>query len=150
VHEDKDPVAGALQALKSQQWAGGTHNDDLEERLMREFDVKGGASRFSRHRLLAVAAAVLLIGGAGFAVAGGLDMVRSWFVTVEIGPGAIEIEEGVLEEGEMVTATIDVDCDNTTITLTDSEGNEIPKDKYTVDEEGVTVIVEPAPDEPGD
>jgi hypothetical protein len=145
MHEDQDPVAGALQALKDQQWAGGRHNHDLEEKLMQRFDTNTRASRGGGRRVLILAAGALLLGGVGFAAAGGVDMVRSWFVTIEVQEGAIEFTKPV--DFDEVTISGETDGQTINLILTDPEGREIPEDSYTVDDTQVIVTIEPAPED---
>ncbi len=124
MHNQSDPVDQALKSLGGQQWPGEHHNNELEERLMQHTDSTNG-TRWNRPRLVAAGLAVLVLGSAGFAAAGGVDVVRSWFVTVEVNGNVVEVR-GVLpekdgsttfvlplpdlpesEDGDEVTVTID-------------------------------------------
>jgi len=58
-------------------------------------------SRVGRHRVLVGALAVLLLGGAGFAAAGGVEAVRGWFtatVTAEVNGEVTDVREVVFDE----------------------------------------------------
>jgi len=84
VRTDPDPVEDAMGSLRSQQWTSETYNKELEEKLMREFHTHKPRSRLSRHRTLIATLAVLLVGGAAFAAAGGADAVQHFFYNVRI------------------------------------------------------------------
>lgn len=81
---------------------------------MREFHTQKSRSGLGRYRTLVTALAVLLLGGAGFAAAGGVQAVKKWFITVElIGPDGAIYEGVVLEpveadENGMATTTVDL------------------------------------------
>ena len=117
MHEDKDPVAGALQALKNQRWAGGTQDDDLEKKLMQAFDSNTRAPRGGGRRALVAAVAVLFLGGVGFAAVGGVGLVRSWFLDITVeGPN-----------GEVIQVQTDVTPDEdgrATFTIPTGDGGE--------------------------
>ena len=119
-----DPVESTLQSLGNEQWPGPGCNHELEKRLMREFDNKNVVSRIRRHPALAACLAVLVLGSFGFTAAGGIDMVKSWFVTVEVdgevvatqtvvpdenGNAEFDIPAIEVEEGEMTEVTITTD-----------------------------------------
>jgi hypothetical protein len=59
--------------------------------------------------------ALLVLGSAGFAAAGGVEMVKSWFVTVEV-----KINGEVVDVVE-TEAIIETDGDQMTITIEDME-----------------------------
>jgi len=96
-----------FEILRSRRWDGGAHQDQLEERLMKEF-AKQGLLVIKRGRALLLAAALLALGG--LAGAGTV----TWFgnVRVEETPlgdgrthvrvldGEKEVFDGVLEEDE--------------------------------------------------
>ncbi len=76
---------------------------------MQEFQTKRSSSRLGRHRVLAATLAVLLLGTAGFAAAGGVEAVKSWFITVELNGEQIDLE--------LTDITIDTEGDTTTMTV---------------------------------
>ncbi len=59
--------------------------------------------------------ALLVLGSAGFAAAGGVELVKSWFVTVEV-----RINGEVVDVGE-TEAVIEIDGDQMTVTIEDME-----------------------------
>ena len=81
----------------------------------------------ARRRTLVIALAALLLGGGGFAAAGGIDLVKSWFITVELtGPDG-QTTSVVLEaaDGESGTAVFDfADGGRTTVEVTPSQASE--------------------------
>mgnify|MGYP000864416595 CR=1 FL=1 len=80
-----DIVESALQSLAGQRWPGANHNSQLESKLMQAFDKQKSKNIITRHPLIAACLAVLVLGSFGFAAAGGVEMVKSWFIlNVEI------------------------------------------------------------------
>jgi hypothetical protein len=100
VRNEHDPVDEALQSLAGRQWPGATHDAELENRLMQEFNSRRSASFVARHRVLVPVLGVLLLGSAVFAAAGGVEMVKGWFVTIEVAVDGdlIAVEDVVLDE----------------------------------------------------
>ncbi len=92
---DKDPIERVMCSLRSQQWTGETYDKELEERLMREFHSHKPSYRISRHRTLVATLAVLLVGGAAFAAAGGADVVKKFFYDIRI---VIMMPDGTVED----------------------------------------------------
>jgi hypothetical protein len=152
VRNEHDPVDSALQSLGGQKWPGASHNPKLEDKLMRAFENRGSVSRIRRHPLLAACLAVLVLGSLGFAAAGGIEMVRSWFVTIEvngevIGPLEVVPDENgnaefdippiEIEGDEAAVATISIDTGETG----DGEGG-TKTVSVTLDEDGGHVQVE--------
>lgn len=131
---DTDPIESAMSSLRSQPWTGETYNKDLEEKLMREFHTHKPSSRISRHRTLIATLAVLLVGGAAFAAAGGADVVKKFFLDIRIivrGPdgtvfdGVVELEPVEGEEGT-AAATLDLgDGGQTTIEIQEVSASEL-------------------------
>lgn len=114
MHNDQDPVDVALNYLRSTARAPFIPDAKLEEKLMRSFDNNSTSSRLAKYRTLLIASAVTMLGGAGFAAAGGADVVKSWFVTVELTGEDGQVFIAVLEpvEGKDGTATMDLDLGN--------------------------------------
>lgn len=152
MQNENDPVDSALRSLGGQKWPGASHNPELEEKLMRAFENRGSTSKIRRHPLLAACLAVLVLGSVGFAAAGGIEMVRSWFVTIEVNGEVIDSLEVVpdengnaefdippieTEDGEMTVATISIDAGESG----DDEGGE-KTISVTLDEDGGHIIVE--------
>lgn len=89
---DHDPVDRALESLRHSSWTPSNPNPLLEEKLMQEFS-KNRTSRFvARRPALVAACAVLLVGGGTFAAAGGIDLIKSLFVTVDINGEPVQLE----------------------------------------------------------
>ena len=152
MRNEHDPVDSALQSLGGQKWPGASHNPKLEDKLMRAFENRGSASKIRRHPLLAACLAVLVLGSLGFAAAGGIEMVRSWFVTIEvdgevIGPLEVVPDENgnaefdippiEIEGDEAAVATISIDTGE----CGDGEGG-MRTVNVTLDEDGGHITVE--------
>lgn len=154
MQDQLDPVDGALESLRGRQWPGDYNNHELKDKLMQEFQTKRSSSPLGRHRMLAATLAVLLLGTAGFAAAGGVEAVRSWFITVELNGEQIDVElaEIVIDtEGDTTTMTVDlgeldVDVDGeATVTVTaiaqDLQGDIQPSASDAAGEETITINV---------
>ncbi len=89
---DHDPVDRALESLRVSSWTPTNPNPLLEEKLMQEFS-KNRTSRFvARRPALVIACAAFLIGGGAFAAAGGVDLIKRLFVTVDIAGTPVQLE----------------------------------------------------------
>jgi hypothetical protein len=102
---------------------------------MREPHLGGTPSRFSRHRTLITALAVILVGGAAFAAVGGVEAVKRVFVNVTIqltGPDGESYEYVTLQpfevENGQASATLTIDEDMGSIVL-DGLGDTVPTDE---------------------
>ena len=102
---EADPVDRALQSLGGRHWPGETHNPQLENQLMRAFETHKPASLISRHRVLIPVLAVLVFGSVAFAAAGGIEYVRSLFITVSVNGEVVDTSEVVLDENGRGTFT---------------------------------------------
>jgi hypothetical protein len=152
VRNEHDPVDSALQSLGGQKWPGASHNTELEDKLMRAFDNRGSVSRIRRHPLLAACLAVLVLGSLGFAAAGGIEMVRSWFVTIEVNGEVIGSMEVVPDENgnaEFDIPPIDVEGDEAAVTTITIDSGEVDGGAGTaktvtvsLDEDGGHITVE--------
>ncbi len=123
MYEDNDPVDRALTSLRSEHRSAGSHNTELEEKLMREFHTNRTYTGIRKYRTLVATLAVVLVSGAGFAAAGGVEAVKTLFVKVKmIGPDGtvydatlepVELQGGTATmtldtaEGEQATVTIE-------------------------------------------
>ncbi len=87
----RDPVDSALDRLRSDSWTGRAYDPELENRLMQNFDNRNNASRSARPRIVAIALALVLVSGATFAATGGIDTVKGWFVTIDLGDEVIDL-----------------------------------------------------------
>ena len=81
--QDVDRVDQAFQAMKARSRGRVMSELNLEERLMQEFSNVQSQRRRGRTMALAVGL-MLVLGGVGFAAAGGVEYVRSWFTLVEL------------------------------------------------------------------
>jgi len=105
-----DPVESALESLKSRHWPGG-HNSQLKDKLMREYQMKRSFSGPGRRGALIATLAILVLATAGFAAAGGVELIRGWFITVEIDGQIVDIDDAditVETEGDTVTLSLDL------------------------------------------
>jgi hypothetical protein len=98
VRKELDPVDRALQSLQGRQWSGDSFNIELEKRLMQAFDAHRPAARMARYRVLVPVLAILVIAGVAFAAAGGVALVKSWFVTTKINGEVVDTREVVPNE----------------------------------------------------
>ncbi len=126
---------------------------------MRAFENRGSTSEIRRHPLLAACLAVLLLGSLGFAAGGGIEMVRSWFVTIEVNGeviGSLEVVPDENGNAEFDIPPIEVDGDEavvTTITIDSGECGEgdgeggMKTVSVTLDEDGGHITVEQEEDE---
>ena len=99
--DDKhDPVAELMDSLRTPPgWTA--HPDTMtEEKLMSSFEAHRHRNRPTRRAWMTGAALLLVLGGVGFAAAGGLDLVRRLLVEVRV-----ETPDGVL------TTTAEVETD---------------------------------------
>ena len=158
MQNEHDPVDSALQSLGGQKWPGASHDPKLEEKLMRAFEDKRSTSRIRRHPLLAACLAVLVLGSFGFAAAGGIEMVRSWFVTIEVNGEVITTQEVIPDENgnaEFDLPPIEVDGDEATVTKITIDSGEVEEDgdgttkmvTVSLDEDGGHIKVEQQEDE---
>ena len=77
---------------------------------MQDLRSNASDSRLGRRGALVAALAIVLLGTAGFAAAGGVEMVRGWFVTVEVNGVPVDVDDANIDiqtDGEMATITID-------------------------------------------
>ncbi len=78
---------------------------------MQKFDRNPRSHSFGRRGTLLAALAILTVGSAGFAAAGGVQMVRGWFITVEVNGEPVAVNEDAIhveEHGDgTVTLTVD-------------------------------------------
>lgn len=111
MNRDRDMVDSALGSLRSVQYDGPSFDPQLEERLMKEFDKTTVSRRFAHRPAVAAALGILVLGGGAFAAGGGIDYIKSLFVTVEIDGQQVDVElqpvgDGT-HEGELVTTLAD-------------------------------------------
>ncbi len=125
-----DPVDEALKTLGLRNWPSDYDNHKLKEKIMQDFQTKRSMSLMSRRNALAATLAIALLGTAGFAAAGGLDMVRGWFITVTVNGEDVDLSGAdivVSDDGQEIMITTnglveDVD-EPVSISVTAEPGN---------------------------
>jgi hypothetical protein len=107
-----DPLDSALESLRGRRWPGDQHNTQLKDKLMQQFHTRPSSSRFGRHGALLTALALVVLAGVGFAAAGGVEIVRGWFmtVTVEVDGEVVTVEDVVLDEQGKATIALPPDA----------------------------------------
>ncbi len=106
-----DPVDNALESLGHRQWPADFDNNQLKDKIMQDFQTKRSSSRFGGRGTLVALLVIGVLGVSGFAAAGGLDIVQTWFITAEINGEPVELgdtEVTVETDGEAATLSIDV------------------------------------------
>jgi hypothetical protein len=73
---------------------------------MQNFENPPPASLLARHKILVSALAVLLLAGASFAAAGGVGLIRSWFLTVQVNGNVVHSGEIQLDGQGQATLTL--------------------------------------------
>ncbi len=81
---------------------------------MNEAQTKRTRSSWRQRPVLAATLALVLLGSAGFAAAGGIGMVKGWIISVELegvdGTVAVDLEKiDIQTEGDTTTITVDSD-----------------------------------------
>lgn len=126
----RDPVDDALASLGGRSWPQDDDNIQLKDRIMNEAQTKRSGSLLRRRPTLAAALGLAVLGSAGFAAAGGIEMVKGWVFTVEL--------EGVDGSVTVDLEKIDIQTDGNTTTLTiDTADLEIDGDV----KDGATVTI---------
>lgn len=128
MNDSRDPVDSAFDALRSQRWAAGNHNLELEDQLMQEFNNRRTTPRFARSRTLLIALGVVTLGGVAFAASGGVAQLKNWFVTVEING---EVSQVQLDENGENTFTVD-NADGSTATVHIQKSSDMDNDHTSV------------------
>gem|GEM_PF-2433977 len=132
MRQNEDSVDRALESLGSRYWPGDFQKHKLEERIMQSYQNNRTSAHPGRRGKLIAALAVMLLATAGFAATGGLDMVKGWFITVEINGEPVDIatdDIDVRTDGNEVTisldaADVDVDAeDGAVVTITAVAGD---------------------------
>lgn len=83
MNEERDPLELALEALKTRSRGRVMSDLKMEGRLMQEFD-RVRVQRRHRRTTALVAGVALAVSSVGFAAAGGVEVVKGWFVQVEL------------------------------------------------------------------
>ncbi len=107
--DSSDPVDRALHALAARPWSAGGDPAELERTLMQSFETHTHSTLFARHRVLIPTLAVLALAVGGFAAAGGVNLVRSWFATVTVNGKVVHTGEIVPDENGQATITLPAD-----------------------------------------
>ena len=131
MQENLDPVDSALRSLAGGCWPKNGPDLETEQKLMRDFEANRRARVAGHRRVWLPALVVLVLGGVVFAAAGGVDMVRGWFmtVTVEVDGEVVAVEDVVLDEQGQATITLPADAMENGEELTFSiDAGEVPGD----------------------
>ena len=104
-----DSVDRALESLGRRAWPGATVDPELESKLMREFQPHARAPFLARHRVLVPLVAILLLGSAAFAAAGGIRLIRSLFVTTRVNGQVVDTSEVILDENGRGSFTVPIE-----------------------------------------
>ncbi len=110
MNDHHDPVDGALESLGGRQWPGQYDNHKLKDRIVTDLKSKRTPSKFGSRGAIVASLAILILGTAGFAAAGGIGMVRGWFITVEVNGVPIDVDDAdihIEEDGDTVSITLD-------------------------------------------
>ena len=118
MQDQLDPVESALESLRGRHWPGDHTNHQLKDKLMREFQTKRAASCLSRRGVLIATLAALVLGSAGFAAGGGIEMIKGWFLTVEVKVNGEVVDTIDIDEADIIVET---DGDAVTLTIEDLE-----------------------------
>ena len=108
MRRELDPADRALQSLRGQQWSGDPFNIELEKRLMQAYEAHRPAARMGRYRVVVPVLAILVIAGVAFAAAGGVALVKSWFVTTKINGEVVDTRQVVPNEDGSATFSVPV------------------------------------------
>jgi len=73
---------------------------------MQSFATRTSATFFARHRVLVPALVVLAVATVGFAAAGGVGLVKSWFITIAVNGNVVHTGEIVTDENGQATITL--------------------------------------------
>ena len=73
---------------------------------MRSIETRTSTTFFARHRILVPAVAILAVATAGFAAVGGVGLIRSWFMTVEVNGKVVHTGEIQTDENGRATITL--------------------------------------------
>ena len=110
MHHQRDQVDNALDSLGERRWPGDYNNPELKEKIMRKFDTNHASRGLGRRGTLLAALAILTVSSGAFAVAGGVQMVQGWFITVTVNAEAVDFNgDAILIENSegIVTLTVD-------------------------------------------
>ena len=102
---------------------------------MQEYQSRQASSRLGRRGMVIAALGILVLGGAGFAAAGGVEVIKGWFITVEVNGQVIDLDNA--------DVTVETEGDMTIVTISDAEIDEMVEGTATV------TVVGYAPDESG-
>ncbi len=100
MNKQRDPVDSALDLLRSDEWTGSAYNPELENRLMQEFNRPKSTMRLGRSAWILAAVALVAVSGVSFAAVGGVEKIKTWFVTVEFDGQSRQVE--LSDDGEAV------------------------------------------------
>jgi len=144
VKSNHDLVDHALDLLRADAPGGGPSlNPQLENRLMQRYDARSTTPRPMFARPAVIAAALLAVTGVTFATAGGIQRIKSWFVTVEVGDQTVHLRVGDNEEASMISESDDGVRTHVTVNKGATEhGDDMTKVRVVQDRDGGKNITE--------
>lgn len=102
--KNHDLVEQAMNLLRSEGDAiGPTLNPQLEKMLMDKYSTQTTSARPMRAKTLVIALGLLAVSGVTFAATGGIERIKSWFVTVEVDGRQMNLIVGDNQEASLVS-----------------------------------------------
>ncbi len=138
MNKEHDSVNGVLRRLRDQDWPGSSHNPELEESLMQAHERQVSRKR-NKLSVITAALAVVLLGGVGFAAAGGIELVKTWFITAEV-----DGREVIVDSADI---TVEQDDETAVVTVENIELSAKPGDPPLEEGGMVTITVTNQPEE---
>ncbi len=140
----RDPVDDVFKTLRASDWHRPSPDAQLENRLMQQYHTT--PRRFAGHsRTLAFALAFVAVGGVAFAASGGVERIKSWFVTLEVDGQKFDVQLDEAGEHVGVYETQDGGEAEVRIQATeDGQGNRLTRVDVTktTPDDGTTRVVE--------
>ncbi len=121
---EHDSLDLALSSLRSQQWNGAAFDPELEEKLMKNFGVRGTLPRFVLHPAFTLGLAILAIGGGAFAATGGLAKLSGWLYRVTINGREVTLVAADGKPASMTFETADGKTGTIHLMKTEVDGGE--------------------------
>lgn len=102
--KNHDLVEQAMNLLRTEGDAiGPTLNPQLEKMLMDKYSTQTTTARPMRAKTLVIALGLLAVSGVTFAATGGIERIKSWFVTVDVDGQQVHLLVGENQEGTIIT-----------------------------------------------
>jgi len=116
---------------------------------MQAWSTNRSDSYIGRHRALVSALAIAILASLGFAAAGGIHIVKSWFVTTEVNGQVVDTREVVPDPNGETTFTVPAgDARDATVTV-QSDGTEGGQKRVEVNVQGGAATVQVKEHKPG-